>query len=302
MLSSSGAVEDLEGIAGGDPALEIDVVAEDAHEVGDGLAGQLVLQRRLVEALVEPDAGAVVILFLVLVACRDLRLGTLVRRRHRYEKAAIVGGGDALDAALAEEDDAHDLLAVARPRPRREEDTHALAFGDGGDLDPRRERRDDAADLVGTGAIGAHDRFDGLALLEDDVAILDGRLGAALLGFGEARDVLGDDPHLDRVEGRIGDAGIAQRVAEAVGLVERARQHLLRRDRHGGAPSGLRRKAPLLLDDGDDVVVGERRRIRLDGKQRQVALDHRDVGVGNLRERLGHEAVAVLLGEEAQAG
>ena len=91
---------------GGDPALEIDVVAEDPDELVDGLARQLVLERRLVEALVEPDAGrAVVVLLLVLVASpATCGSGLVVRRRHGDEQAAIVGGRDALDAALAEQD------------------------------------------------------------------------------------------------------------------------------------------------------------------------------------------------------
>ena len=53
--------QDLEGIARLDLALEVDVVGIDANEVVDHGARNMVAQRRLIDALVEPNAFAVVL-------------------------------------------------------------------------------------------------------------------------------------------------------------------------------------------------------------------------------------------------
>ena len=65
-------IQHLEGIAGLHLALEIDVVGIDADHVVDHRARNLVAQRGLVDALVEPHAGAVVLL--VVAGLGDLRV------------------------------------------------------------------------------------------------------------------------------------------------------------------------------------------------------------------------------------
>ena len=100
-------------------------------------------------------------------------------------------------------------------------------------------------------------------------------------------DVLGDDADLDAGEGRVGDAGIAERVAEAAGWPSGAREHQLRpaigTAARRPASSAARRSSSRMAATSSSVRVGA----RLDSDGGEVALDHRDVRVGDFRRRLG---------------
>ena len=63
-------VEHVEGIARLHLALEIDVVGVDLDHVLDDAARHLVAHRGLVDALVEPHAGAVIVVIVVAVGVR----------------------------------------------------------------------------------------------------------------------------------------------------------------------------------------------------------------------------------------
>ena len=255
------------------------------------------LERGLVEAVVEAHAAALVILLVLADGpVGGARRGLVGRRRDGHEQAAVIDRRDALDAALAVENHAHDLAAVRRPGARPEQDAELLHLAEGGDLGSA-DRRHDAPDLIRIGAVRTQHDLDRLTLADGNVALLEQRLGAARLDLGEAGDVLGDDAYLDRAEGRIERAARSQRVVHPGGLAEDARQHELRRHRH--ATPDIAGEPPLLLDLGEDVGIGERRPVDRHGEAREVALDHRDVGIGDRGGRFG-EALALRFGEQAQ--
>src|SRR3954471_6147872 len=178
--------EDLEGVADADASLEIHVVSEDADEVLDRLAGQIVLQPGFVEALIEFDAAALlVIVFLVLLGFFRSRalLNRLDGRCDRDECAAVIDRRDRFDPALAEQDHAHDLPPVAGPWTGADEDAHVLALG-GVAADPRPESREDGSDLVACRAIRLQHAFEALAALEGDIALINQRFRRAGLQLG----------------------------------------------------------------------------------------------------------------------
>ena len=201
--------------------------------------------------------------------------------------------------ALAEGDDAHDLPGIAEARSGRDQDAQPLALGQALDLDPGRQSCGDGCDLLRGGAIAAQGRLEGFALAEDEVALLDEGSGGLLVDLRQLGHVLGHDPHLDRAEGRIDDAGIAQGIAEPIGLPQGPRQHLLGRDRHGGPASRLVEDPALLLEDGEHVAVRQGRRARLDGDEGKIPPQDRDIGVGHFRRRLDPLLVHAL-GEEPE--
>ena len=295
-------VEDLEIVAVRDPALEIDVVAEDAHQLLDRLPRQLVLQRRLVEAVIEPDAAllGVAVLAVGVGLRRLLGLAFLDRRRHRDEGAAVVHRRDRLDAALAEQDHPHDLARLARAQARPDEDAHPLPFDERRRLRPAAERVDDAADLGLGRAVRLQRRLEALVALQGDVALLEQAVGGARLELRQRRHVLRDDAHLDRVEGRLDRLAESERVRQRIGLAQRPRQEELGRQRQGRPAPGFGRGAALLLDLRRDVLVAQARGARLDRRRGKVALDDRDLRVRDLGRRLGDDLLVVLLGEQAQ--
>src|SRR4051812_28707168 len=298
------SVENLEAVAARHPLLEVHIIAEDPYELLDGLARQVVLEGGLVEAFVEAHAALVAVLLALLgrAAPRGRALRVLVDRRgHGNIRAAIVDGGDALDAVLAEQDDAHDLAPVGGPGARPEENANALAFRERRGPRPPSKRRHDRGDLVVARALRLERGLEGLAALQREVALLERRLAGAGLDLRQRGEVLRDDPHLDRVEGRFDGAGVAERLRRRVGLAQGAREQELRRQRQPRPAARFRGRAALFLDLGGDVVVGEDGRARLDGRGGEVALDDRDLGVGDLRGRLGEAlAVVVAVGEQPQ--
>ena len=144
-VSSSPAIQHVEGIARLHLVLEVDVVGVDADQVFDHRARDLVAQRGLVDALVEPHALAVVLF--VVVGCRTttrVHAGDVDR-----DVLAHVGQRDhRLDRAVADDDDADRLHA----RGRRSAATRMRSFWPSfRPLSRPRgaERRGDRRDLVG---------------------------------------------------------------------------------------------------------------------------------------------------------
>ena len=211
-------IHHLERVAGLGLALEVDVVGVDADQILDHAVGHVVAQRGLIQALIEPHAGAVVLLGLVVlrgdfgvdVADVDGDVLAAVRQRRRRR-----------DPGIAENH--HPLrLHVARAGGRHQ-DAQALAFLEAAIARRRAQHRDDLLDLVGRRGEFAQDRADGFALLGDDDALAP--FGAAVglrRGLGQKRHVFGNDAGREAEIARgIAFGGIAQLdAAGGVGIGE----------------------------------------------------------------------------------
>src|SRR5205814_3655645 len=97
--------QDLEGIAGLDPALEVDIVGIDAYEIVDHRARYVIAQPRLVDALIKPNSLAVV----VVVAAGGDSVGVAHIDGHVFAELGPRDHG--LDRGVGGDDDAH------RPQP-----------------------------------------------------------------------------------------------------------------------------------------------------------------------------------------
>ena len=179
----------------------------------------------------------------VVLGLRGVRLGSRsTGGGDRHEDAAVVHRGDPLDAALAEQDHAHDL-ARARPGagPARAgcaircPSTSAAVFG------RPPSAVDDAADLVLGGAVclAAPPRSASLRFRATSRSSNRLRRRAAR-ACAQRRHVLRDDAHLDRVERRLDRLAESERVRQRIRLAQRPRQEELRPAAAGPAGARLR--------------------------------------------------------------
>ena len=302
-------IEHLERVARLHLALEVDVVGIDADQLLDHRFRHVVAQRRLVEALVEPDALAV-----VLAACRRSlrRLRIDVADVDRNVFAGVGQSRGRGDRAVADYNDAQRLVMAGTQR--RHQHAQPLAFLDAALGGQRAEHGDDLLDLVGRGAELAQDRADGLALLHRDEALAPVAAAVGLRrGLGQQRDVLRDHA---RGEAEIGDrialGGVAERDGAGRRVGGRPQRVLVgtavatSRTRVSTSSSGSKRRIPDLrqqrieiADRGRDLVGARRRAdevagdegyfgVRLRGRRLLVAgdrigkkllrIERRDVG------------------------
>ena len=192
--SSSPAIEHVEGVAGLHLALEVDVVGIDADHVLDDRRRHLVAQRGLIDALVEPHPGAVVIVIVAGVG----RLGDVVHALHIDGDifAEIGQRGYGFDGGIVGDDHPVGLQPRAWFRAdRAHQDAQLLAFLQSAVAAAGAERRGDGFRLFRRRALVAQDRDDGVALL-DDMNAFAGRIAAGdlVLGLRQQRDVFRHHP------------------------------------------------------------------------------------------------------------
>ena len=148
-------IQHLEGIARLRAALEVDVVGIDAHQIVDHRARHLIAHRGLVDALIEPHRGGVVLV--VLVRLGDL--GAAAAQALHVDRDVFAGVGERdhrLDRAVADDDHAHDAQAAA---VGREQDAQLLAFAQAAVAAARAKHGGERADIVRRGALIAQDRL-----------------------------------------------------------------------------------------------------------------------------------------------
>src|SRR5262249_19065022 len=142
------------------------------HQRLDHGARNLVPQRGLVDALIEPHAGAVVFLFLVVL--RGGRLGALHVDRHVFAEVGQRHHG--LDRGVADQDEPYRLKALAA-LDGREQDAQLGTLPEAAVAAPAAEHAGDRLDLVRRRAEVAQDAGDVVAFLDRDGALV--RAGAA---------------------------------------------------------------------------------------------------------------------------
>ncbi len=257
-------IEDLEGIAGLDLALEVYVVGVDADQVVDDRARDVIAQRGLVDALIEPHALAVVVIV--------VRSGDGVGAAHvdRDVFTHLRPGHHRLDRGVGGNDDAYRL----QPRPvagRRQQHAQLVAVARGAVLPAHPEGGGDRLHLVGGGAQVAQDRGDGIALLEHHRALVPG------VAAGHLRGGLRHQRHVFRHDARL-EAAID--VAVALGGVWHQRGGDGVCD-HRGLLDGRAVPVRGFTHARQDLV---RRHDRGDLRARQhggeIAGDERDLGIG----------------------
>ncbi len=141
-------VEHVEGIARLHLALEIDVVGVDLDHVVDDRHRHLVAHRGLVDALVEPHAGAVVVVIVVAVGVgRGIGDGVHAGDVDRDVFAEIGQRRDRLDHGVVGDDDAVGLQPGAGACGRHQ-DAELLAFLQPAVAAARPERGGDRLDLL----------------------------------------------------------------------------------------------------------------------------------------------------------
>ena len=150
----------------------------------------LVAQRGLVDALVEPHAGAVVIVVVVVLSAVSATVFMLCDV-DRDVFAEIGQRGDGFDGGVVGDDHAVGLQPRAGGRTgRRHQDAQLLAFLQAAVAAAGAERRGDRLRLFRRRALVAQDRGDGVALL-DHMDAFAGRIAAGdlVLGLRQQRDV-----------------------------------------------------------------------------------------------------------------
>ena len=306
-------VEHVEGIPGLHLALEIDVVGVDLDHVLDDGHRHLVAHRRLVDALVEPHAGAVVIVVVVAAGVGPgVSDGVHAGDVDRDVSAEIGQRRDRLDHGLVGDDDTVGLEPAAGARGRHQ-DAELLALLEAAVATARPERCGDRLDLVGVRAEIAQHAGDAVALLDHVDAFPVGiAAGDLLLGLGQQRDVFRHDArletgigigggrfggvgHLD--VGRAGRAGhvgcgIGERgvphpaIAAPVGGIADPHQDVVERHHRGNLGLGQHR-GKILRDEGDFRVgldgfgivgiVGGGLRIGADVGEQALGVERRDL-------------------------
>ena len=137
-------IQHLEGVARRRAALEVDVVGVDAHQIVDHRARHLIAHRGLVDALIEPHRGGVVLV--VLVGLGDL--GAAAAQALHVDRDVFAGVGERdhrFDRAVADHDHAHDAQPSA---VGREQDAQLLSFAQAAVAPARAEHRGERADVL----------------------------------------------------------------------------------------------------------------------------------------------------------
>src|SRR5712692_2952490 len=157
-------IEHVERISRAHLALQIDVEGEIANHVVYHPLGDLVLERGLVNALIEPHALAVIVLVIA-----DHGEAHVARLLDRHVTAVIGDRDRAFVALIAEDRDAQrpDLAALAALH----QETNALAFLQPALLAARAEGIDDRGLRFRLGADVAQDAAERVAFLGDDGAL-----------------------------------------------------------------------------------------------------------------------------------
>ena len=201
--------EHVERIAGLYLALEVDVVGVDPDHVLDHGGRDLVAQRRLVDALIEPHAAAVVVI-IVVVGRGSLGDGVHALHVDGDIFAEIGQCDDGFDGGFVGDDHPVGL----QPRARagiggRHQDAQLLAFLQSAVAAAGTEHGGDGFGFLRGRALVAQDRLDGIALL-DHVNALAGRIaaGGLILGLRQQSDVFGDHPGLKPGIGIGGDVAL----------------------------------------------------------------------------------------------
>ena len=155
----------VEGVARLHLALEVDVVGVDAHHVLDDGRRHLVAQRGLIDALIEPHPGAIVIVVVVTVVVGGL--GDVVHALHVDGDvfAEIGQSGDGFDGGLVGDDHPVGLQPLARSGGRHQ-DAQLLAFLQSAVTTAGAKCRGDRFRLLRGRALITQDRCDGIALLD----------------------------------------------------------------------------------------------------------------------------------------
>ncbi len=164
------------------------------------------------------------------------------------------------------------------------------------------EGGEDGLHARGLGAVRRQRVGQGLAALEHDVAGLGEAQAGGGLGLGEVRDVLRNDPHLDRVKrvmARIRAGGLRGPV------VRRGDQDLgelpLRRERHGDPRTRLPRDLRPRLHESGDILVAQAGRVVRDRRSREIGARDRDHGARRIVLRfVGNRGDLPVLGELAR--
>ena len=138
-------IQHLEAIARRRAALEVDVVGIDAHQIVDHRARDLVAQRGLVDALIEPHRRGVVLV--VLLGLRDL--GAAAAQALHVDRRRTCRCRTArprLRRAVADHDHAHDAQPAA---VGREQDAQLLSLAQAAVASAGPENGDKRADIFG---------------------------------------------------------------------------------------------------------------------------------------------------------
>ena len=261
-------VEDLERVAGADARLEVDVIGEDADELVDQLRRHFLLERGLVDGVVEPGHRAGIGLDLLLAHLGEL--GGRERRLVGAHEGVVVGPRDGgLVGALVVDADTQRHQRSVFHHVRRVGHADLLPDVNGVEVDQRRQRGDDPVDVL-VGDLGLHEQLaEALALGDRDdplLAVL--KAGRAVFALGDVGDVLGNDLDAHRGEGVF--LRRRELVAAAAGIDEGEGGHV------GLAAAEIGRGA----DDRLDILGGhDDPRVLLDRAEGEVAHLDRDLAV-----------------------
>ena len=196
--------EGRERIAGLDRALEVDVVGEGANQFVDDGVGQALLERGLVDALVEAHAAVVLLL-------RIGALGGVAAQRHRHVDAVVVDRDRRLELLVGVDRYARDRRRPAFGRRLVVLQDDLLSLGDGRFSAPGAESGEDRLGGVLARAVGAQQILECFAasqLHQAFAAVGPGARG----GLDGVRDVFRHHAHFDRSERSAGALGAARRV------------------------------------------------------------------------------------------
>ncbi len=252
-------VEDLDRIARSDAGLEVDVVGEDADQLVDQVLGHLLLERGLVDGVVEAGHRPAIDFHLIAVDLGELAGGkrglvgtdedVVVGARHGRLVGALV-----VDAHPERDEDAllGAVAGIGKP--------NLLADMDGIEIDELRQRVDDQLGILVGDVVLGEELAEALALLDGDEPLAVALEAEALaVVLGDVRDVLGDDLHAHRREGILG----GELVAGAARIDEGERGHVgLAGPEIGGSPHdrldvGARHHDPRVLAHLDEREVGD---------------------------------------------